>query len=51
MEEREDDILDHLGIAEEYKEYCKGKKSYDRQDFHLWLLETYPNMLFVKRNQ
>jgi len=45
----EGEVMDHLGIHKEYQEYCKGKKSYDRQTFDMWLLETYPNMLFVKR--
>lgn len=43
-------MYNHVDIAKEYAEYKKGKKSYDIQEFQLWLLETYPNMLFIKRD-
>jgi hypothetical protein len=43
-------LYNHIEITNEYKEYRKGKKSYEIQDFHIWLLETYPNMLFLKRD-
>lgn len=43
-------LYNHLEIANEYKEYCKGKKRFEIQSFHIWLVETYPDMLFIKRN-
>ena len=43
-------LYNHIEITNEYKEYRKGKKSYEIQDFHIWLMETYPNMLFLKRD-
>lgn len=43
-------MYNHIEIFNEYKEYKKGKKSYEIQSFDLWLLETYPNMLYIKRD-
>ena len=50
LEEPPIKLYNHIEITNEYKEYKKGKKSYEIQDFHMWLLETYPNMLFIKRD-
>ena len=43
-------MYNHVEIFNEYKEYKKGKKSYEIQAFDLWLVETYPNMLYIKRD-
>ena len=43
-------MYNHVEIFNEYKEYKKGKKSYEIQSFDLWLVETYPNMLYIKRD-
>ncbi len=43
-------LYNHVEIFNEYKEYKKGKKSYEIQSFDLWLVETYPNMLYIKRD-
>lgn len=50
MDEQKLKLYNHVEIFNEYKEYCKGKKSYEKQSFELWLLETYPNMLYIKRD-
>lgn len=43
-------MYNHVEIFNEYKDYCKGKKSFEKQPFELWILETYPNMLYIKRD-
>ena len=50
QEEPQVKLYNHLEIFNEYKEYCKNKKSFERDSFDIWLVQTYPNMLYIKRD-